>query len=562
MTNETKRAAGYVRVSTQGQVKEGESLNQQRKAISTYTEAHGWELIQPIYEDAGISGAKQDRPALQRLLSDAEARKFDSVVTYQFARFGRSLRDLLDNMERLEKAGIPFISIQDGIDFSTNTGKLARNILMSIAEWDRERIRETMSTNKLARWKEFRTLVGRPPYAYRWNKETKTLEIIPEEKEVYLRLVDDYLSGLSFADIAAKLKGEGIKCKRAGWSTSTISFVLKSPAHYGHLVVNQHKYDGDQRTGDLKPTSEHIIFPCPPIISKTLWDRVQAKTQANRVKGKNIHAGEPYWLRDVLVCGECGGRIKPHHGQQRKDGSGLRYYACFWKGTSQKQLDAKGRKRCPLPYIKAEELEEQVWNEVVTRLFIIEDLQPPDHSPSWLVDPARYDRMIIDLKGQGERLEKDLQGKERAKERLFRLLESPDCNEGDFRSRLELLTNEALTIQGRLEEIQGDIQKLEQGRQNDKALAEFLRDKRGLLQDIYRELSALPNTGKKDLIEALLDGPIEIWGAGEGPWTINARRRFDPTILKRFVSPKVMGSLDSNGSHHLKRIELLSRSRI
>ena len=82
------KAAPYLRVSTNGQI-DGESLNTQRIQIQDYCASRGWELVK-VYEDAGISGAKDDRPALQALLSAVKAGEIDAVVVRDLSRFGRS----------------------------------------------------------------------------------------------------------------------------------------------------------------------------------------------------------------------------------------------------------------------------------------------------------------------------------------------------------------------------------------------------------------------------------------------------------------------------------------
>src|SRR5208337_645393 len=94
------RAAAYVRVSTNSQI-DGESLSTQKSTIQDYCASRGWELVK-IYEDAGISGTKDDRPALQALLAAAKAGELDAVVVRDLSRFGRSARDLLNNIQTLK----------------------------------------------------------------------------------------------------------------------------------------------------------------------------------------------------------------------------------------------------------------------------------------------------------------------------------------------------------------------------------------------------------------------------------------------------------------------------
>jgi len=141
-----KKAAGYVRVSSKGQV-DNESLTTQRRSIKDYAKSKGWELLD-IYADEGISGGStKQRPALLRLLCDAKDGKFNVLIIRDLSRFGRNATELLNNCEDLERAGIQLWSIKEGIDFSGKLGKFFRQILASIAELEREMIRERVMEN-------------------------------------------------------------------------------------------------------------------------------------------------------------------------------------------------------------------------------------------------------------------------------------------------------------------------------------------------------------------------------------------------------------------------------
>lgn len=281
------KAAGYTRVSTPSQVKEGESLHLQEDAIQNYANTKNWELTE-IYSDKGESGAKQDRPELMRLLQDGKDKKFQALIVHRLSRFGRNARELLNNYHTLKEYGTEVHFVKEQIDSSTTTGRLLLTIMAAIAEMEREIIEEQMAENKLSKWRDNRAFVGTLPLGYSWNKETKEIEAVQEEAKLYTRIVSLYLDeGLSFTDIALKLTAEGIKGKRGGRLTSeAMSYILKNPAYYGNLVVNQYQYDGKRRTKKKKPESEHISFEIPALISKTKWDRIQERTQFNRKKGK------------------------------------------------------------------------------------------------------------------------------------------------------------------------------------------------------------------------------------------------------------------------------------
>ena len=150
----TTRAAIYARVSTSDQTCENQLLELRR-----YCEARGWQAVE--YVDSGISGAKDRRPALDRLMGDARRRKLDFVVCWKLDRFGRSLAHLINAIQTLTDSGVGFTSIGEGIDTRSATGRLMLGILGSFAEFERERIRERVLAG-LRRAKAHGQRLGRP----------------------------------------------------------------------------------------------------------------------------------------------------------------------------------------------------------------------------------------------------------------------------------------------------------------------------------------------------------------------------------------------------------------
>jgi DNA invertase Pin-like site-specific DNA recombinase len=111
------RSALYARVSTTDQEPENQLAELRR-----YTAARGWSTTE--YVDRGVSGTKDRRPALDRLLIDARRRRFDAVVVWRLDRLGRNLRHLITLLEELQALGIAFVSLNEGIDATTPAGKL------------------------------------------------------------------------------------------------------------------------------------------------------------------------------------------------------------------------------------------------------------------------------------------------------------------------------------------------------------------------------------------------------------------------------------------------------
>jgi len=132
------RAAVYAQVSTLGK---GQDPGLQLREFSDCAERRGWTAAGE-YVDVGISGAKDRRPELDRLMADAHRRKFDDVVVWKFDRFARSVSHLLRALENFQALGIEFVSLTEGVDTSTPAGKMVFTILGAVAELERSLICE------------------------------------------------------------------------------------------------------------------------------------------------------------------------------------------------------------------------------------------------------------------------------------------------------------------------------------------------------------------------------------------------------------------------------------
>ncbi len=146
-TDGAVRAAGYVRVSQERNARNGWGLGAQEADVARYVQFKNWEPGE-VYREEGVSGYEKDRPALQRLLADAKAGAFDVVIFPSIDRAARSVRDMIDIDTALRKAGVDVIFVREGVDTSTPTGELYRNIIAAVAQWEGRIIYERMSKGK------------------------------------------------------------------------------------------------------------------------------------------------------------------------------------------------------------------------------------------------------------------------------------------------------------------------------------------------------------------------------------------------------------------------------
>src|SRR5947209_8002938 len=146
----------YARVSTVA-VQDPEM---QLRELRDYAFRRGW-VIQDEYVDRGISGSKESRPALNKLLTDAHHHLFDAVLVWKIDRFGRSLKHLVNTLAELAALGVAFISLRDNLDLSTPSGRLMFQIIGAMAEFERALIQERVRAGlRNARTKGRR--LGRP----------------------------------------------------------------------------------------------------------------------------------------------------------------------------------------------------------------------------------------------------------------------------------------------------------------------------------------------------------------------------------------------------------------
>jgi len=154
------KIALYARVST---TDKGQDPETQLRELREYCERRKLEIVRE-YVDNGVSGTKESRPELNRLMADANRRKFDALLVWKFDRFARSTSHLLKALETFQSLKIDFVSLTEGIDTSTAVGAMVFTILGAVGQMERELIRERIRAGvRNARAKGKR--LGRPKVA-------------------------------------------------------------------------------------------------------------------------------------------------------------------------------------------------------------------------------------------------------------------------------------------------------------------------------------------------------------------------------------------------------------
>jgi len=274
------RCAIYTRKSSdEGLDQDFNSLDAQREACAAYiaSQKHeGWRALPDRYDDGGFSGGNLDRPGQLRLLSDIKARRVDVIVVYRVDRLTRSLADFAKIVEVLDAQGVSFVAVTQQFNTTTSMGRLTLNVLLSFAQFEREiageRIRDKIAASKAkGMW-----MGGNVPLGY--DTRDRSLVINPDEATKVCLIFARYLELQSVHLLADELRTKGIRSHRRMTqdgrligghpiSRGHLYVLLRNPIYIGRVVHKGASYPGLQE----------------PIIDQSLWDRVQALLDGNRV---------------------------------------------------------------------------------------------------------------------------------------------------------------------------------------------------------------------------------------------------------------------------------------
>jgi len=350
----TKRAALCARVSTVSQV-QGTSLETQVDECSAYARSRGWEVV-GTYIDGGVSGTLGSRPGLDRLMADCRSGLIDAVIVSKHDRFGRSFRHTVTLIGELGDIGVEFVSIAEHIDDSPS-GRFQRNMLLSVAEFERERILERTTAGMEATARAGRWPAGTAPFGWRIAKAASghsTLEINPSEAAVWERmvamLVDQRLSTL---ETARALNAAGIiRRKGTPWNANSVWNLVRDTT----CLSGTWTYRRTDHRQSRKTLGPPITMSVPPILTPERHEALLAVIAARSWSRRQVHY--PWLLSGVLVSPH--GRLM----WGRVSARGVRNYACPGKIAA----DGGGGGGCGCNPVHADDLDAAVWSAVASAL--------------------------------------------------------------------------------------------------------------------------------------------------------------------------------------------------
>ena len=354
-----KLVGGYIRVSTERQV-EGYSIEGQITQIEQYCQFNGYELVD-IYADRGISGKSMNRPELHRMLNDAKNGKLDCVMVYKTNRLARNTSDLLTIVEELHRQNVEFFSLSERMEVKNSTGKLMLQILASFSEFERNTILENIYTGQRQRALEG-YYQGNLPLGYNNIPDNKKeLMINQHEANIVKYIFESYAKGHGYRKIANALNHKGYVTKKGNpFSISAVTYILSNPFYIGKIQFAKYKDWNDKRRKGLNDKPVIAEGKHTPIISQSLWDKVQARKKQVSKKPQ-VHGKGTNLLTGIIACPQCSASMSASITVNTlKDGTKkrIRYYSCS-------NFRNKGSKVCSANSVRADVIEKYVMDQIL-----------------------------------------------------------------------------------------------------------------------------------------------------------------------------------------------------
>lgn len=294
-----KRAALYIRVSSDQQAKFGDSLREQQDTLNEYVKSQKDIIIHSVYVDDGISGQKLERDEFTRLLNDVRNDQIDLILFTKLDRWFRSLKHYLNTQDILEKHEVNWLAVsQPYYDTTTAYGKTFINQVMSFAELEAQMTSERMISVFNNKVKMGEVISGTTPLGY--SIENKKL--VPNDQAPIVKKIFEFYDEHANLNKTSKYLLEEFGLQR---NTQTIRELLKNTKYIGVFRDNENYNE--------------------PIVSKALFESVNRQLKMN----KKSNTKHEYIFSGLLVCEECGRKMnsgrKAYYSAKRKDGTRTRY---------------------------------------------------------------------------------------------------------------------------------------------------------------------------------------------------------------------------------------------
>jgi site-specific DNA recombinase len=261
-------------------------------------------VLKKMFHDIDYSGRRgsKTRPGLEEMKARCLAGEFEAVIVPKLTRLGRSMADLAQLYAMFDDANVGLIFLDVDIDSRTSSGRLVRNIMSTLAEYE--------SDLQSDRWRDTHRYKaakgeasGMAPYGYVYDKDNKTLKVDPEQAAVVKQIFKWYASGNGIREICLRLNAEGIDPGQSrphqgqtGWWHTRIAYMLKNPAYLG-VKMPRHAKDYDGSVFDAS---------WPAIIDLELYNAVKKQRELSAARGPGKRTSVIHLLSGLLKCSLCG----------------------------------------------------------------------------------------------------------------------------------------------------------------------------------------------------------------------------------------------------------------
>jgi site-specific DNA recombinase len=372
------KAAIYARVSTEKQGRE-QTVDSQVDALRRWATTHSHELKDNhVYIDEGYSGARLDRPALDRLRDAAREGEFDVLGVYSPDRLARRYAYQVLLLEELRKAACAVEFIERPISDDPHD-QLLLQIQGAIAEYERAVLAERFRRGKLQKARSGQWVGGLAPYGYRYVPRRDGVPghlEIDEDEAAVVRMLHRWLidERMTVRQIIKRLAAGPWRPRNGKrlWSNSVVHRILSDSLYAGTAYANRYVHVPPRRPRCAnpragvptcrkpRPREEWISIPVPAIIDELTYQNATDQRARNSALSFRNNTRNEYLLRCLLTCRTCGfamcGVTSSGAGGRRQ----YRYYICHGKDTMARDRACP----CPQPRTRAEELDAAVWDHV------------------------------------------------------------------------------------------------------------------------------------------------------------------------------------------------------
>ena len=435
---EPRRVVFYIRWSSWKQ--DGENSKEgQFNALQSYADATG-SICVGVYTDEGISGKRDDRPELNRLMRDARSRNrpFDEVLVWKFDRFGRRASSIDRRATELEELGISITAVQQPIEGKPSVVRFMRTLLGGVSEFYSDNMGEDIARGKRTSSSHGVWTNSSDPFGfvrvYRLDRGRMRPFLVPDPKaaDIIKRLFGLYLDGTGIRKIAKVFQDENVPGPNDNpWIPARVSSFLKNIAYAGFIEFGKRS----------KFEEEKLLVPVPEmeIITLEEYNRVQEIMASHAPQKRHPReVASQHFLSGLVHSDGCGSKMSPTGGKRS-------YYNC---NRRRNQVCPS----CDTPNPRADHLDAAVVDHVFGKILTPENMQ-----------------QVIDIVAKGETvtmqeveeevtdLQIEIEGQKNARKNLLTLVETNQAVQGDISERLTQIRKEIANLEGKSQRARAKI---------------------------------------------------------------------------------------------------------